>query len=331
MEVNNRLYVVSNEICIYCLPLVQCVKGGVHMSKLAVKYNNDLNAIPLRNFTVSELNIFLTICANIKEKDCDLVTYDFDKLRELARYESTSIDRFVTDLKSTYSKLLATSYTLEDERYIKSFTLFNRYEIDKKEQTVEIQVNENFKYILNDLNLGNFTRFELKEYTDINSTYSKALYMRLKQWKSTGKWEVSLEEFKRVLSIPDSYKMGNIDQQILNPGLLDLTPFFKGLKIEKRDRNNMKSGKGRPVKKLVFTFQQQDDSIVKIQANKYPLGKYENVYLTEEEHKYVVFELKKKYLIDEISEWKYKKKSESSNNDFALIETFEKNKKRQLF
>ncbi len=300
------------------------------MSKLAVKYNNDLNAIPLRNFTVSELNIFLTICANIKEKDCNLVTYNFDKLRELAKYESTSLDRFVSDLKSTYSKLLSTSYTLENERYIKSFTLFNMYEIDKEKQTVAIQVNENFKYILNDLNLGNFTRFELKEYTDINSTYSKALYMRLKQWKSTGKWEVSLDEFRRVMSIPDSYKMGNVDQQILNPGLLDLTPYFVGLKIEKLDRNNKKSGKGRPVKKLVFTFQQQDDSIKKIQPDKYALGKYENVYLTEAEHKKIKLEMKKYYLIEEVSEWKNKKKSDSNNNDFALIMAFDKNKRKNV-
>lgn len=299
------------------------------MSKLAVKYNNDLNSIPLRNFTSSELNIFLTICANIKEKDCDLVTYDFDKLRELARYESTSIDRFVTDLKSTYSKLLATSYTIEDERYIESFTLFNRYKIDREEQTVEIQVNENFKYILNDLNLGNFTRFELREYTDINSTYSKALYMRLKQWKSTGKWEVAIDEFKRVMSVPDSYKMGDIDKRILNPGLLDLAPFFKALKIEKLDRNNKKSGKGRPVKKLVFTFQQQDDSIFKIQSNKYVLGIHNNVYLSEKEHEEVTYKLKKKYLIDEVSEWKYKRNSESHNNDIALIRKFAKNKEER--
>ena len=299
------------------------------MSKLAVKYNNDLNAIPLRNFSVSELNIFLTLCANIKEKDCELITYNFDKLRELARYESTSIERFVTDLKSTYSKLLATSYTLENERYIESFTLFNRYKIDKEKQTVEIQVNENFKYILNDLNLGNFTRFELKEYTDINSTYSKALYMRLKQWKSTGKWEVSIDEFKRVLSIPDSYKMGNIDQQILNPGLIDLAPFFRGLKIEKLDSNNKKSGKGRPVKKIVFRFQQQDDSIFKIQSNKYGLGIHENVYLSEEEHRMVIYDLKKKYLIDEVSEWKHKKKSTSHNNDYALIRRFAENKEKK--
>lgn len=299
------------------------------MSKLAVKYNNDLNAIPLRNFTSSELNIFLTICANIKEKDCDLVTYDFDKLRELARYESTSVNRFVTDLKSTYSKLLATSYTLEDERYIESFTLFNRYKIDKEDQTVEIQVNENFKYILNDLNLGNFTRFELKEYTEINSTYSKALYMRLKQWKSTGKWEVSLDEFKRVLSIPDSYKMSAIDNRILKLAELDLAPFFTGLNIKKLDRNGKPSGKGRPVKKLIFTFQRQDDSINSIQSDKYALGIHSNVYLNKREHEEVVYELKKKFLIDEVSKWKHKRNSDSNNNDIALIRKFAENKDKK--
>lgn len=299
------------------------------MSKLAVKYNNELNSIPLRNFTVNELNIFLTICANVKEKGCDLVTYDFNKLRELARYESTSVDRFVADLKSTYSKLLATSYTVEDERYIESFTLFNYFKIDKVERLVDIQVNPNFKHILNDLNLGNFTRFELKEYTDINSTYSKALYMRLKQWKSTGKWEVTIDEFKRVMAVPDSYRMSNIDQQILKPAELDLAPFFAGLKIQKLDANNKTSGKGRPVKKLVFTFQKQDDSIVKIQGNKYALGKHENVWLTESQHKEVKFNMKKGYLIEQVSEWKHGRKNENHNNDFTLIKKFADNMEKQ--
>lgn len=299
------------------------------MSKLAVKYNNDLNSIPLRHFTVNELNIFLTLCANIKEKGCERVTFDFDKLRELAKYESTSVDRFVADLKSTYSKLLATSYTLDDGDVIESFTLFNRYKIVRSEQLVEIEVNENFKYILNDLNLGNFTRFELKEYTDINSTYSKALYMRLKQWKSTGKWEVTLDEFKRVLAVPDSYKMSAIDNRILKPAELDLAPFFTGLEIKKLDRNNKISGKGRPVKKLVFTFQQQDDSVVKIQSNKYALGKYENVWLTEAQHKEVKFDMKKGYLIEQVSEWKHGRKNENHNNDFTLIKKFADNMEKQ--
>lgn len=296
------------------------------MSNLSVKYNNELNSIPLRNFSVSELNIFLTICASIKEKGCDTVTYDFDKIRELASYESTSVERFVTDLKSTYSKLLATSYTLDDGDRIDSFTLFNQFSIIRSEQIVEIQVNPNFKHILNDLNLGNFTRFELQEYTSINSTYSKALYMRLKQWKSTGKWEVTFDEFKRVLSIPDSYRMSNIDQKILAPTLKDLKPFFKGLKVFKLDRNGKLSGRGRPVKTIRFTFQQQDDNIAKISSDKRTYGKHNNVYLSDKEMKTIIYEWHAKYLIDEVSEWKLKHPTDYNNRDFDLIFRFKKNK-----
>ncbi len=299
------------------------------MSKLAVKYNNDLNSIPLRDFTSSELNIFLTICANIKEQGLDIVKYDFDKIKELARYEFTGNDRFVVDLQSTYDKLLRTSMKLTDGRFIEAFTLFSRYKIDLDEKTVEIQVHEYFKYILNDLNLGNFTRFELQEYTSINSTYSKALYMRLKQWKSIGKWEVDIKEFKRVLAIPDSYKMGNIDQQILNPAMKDLKPFFKGLKVFKLDKKGKLSGKGRPVKTIRFTFQQQDDSLPTISSDKRVYGKHNNVFLTDKEVNTVAIDMRSKFLIDEVSEWKLNNPSDHNNNDFELLKTFYKNKEKE--
>lgn len=298
------------------------------MSKLAVKYNNDLNSIPLRNFNSTELDLFMTICANIKEKGTDIVTFDFDKLRELSKYEPTSLKRFSDDLDRTYKKLIELNIRIDYENgSFERFTLFNRYKVDMDTKSLEIQVNENFKYILNDLNLGNFTRFELKEYTSVNSTYSKALYMRLKQWKSTGKWEVSLEEFKRVLAIPGSYKMGNIDQQILNPALQDLKPFFKGLKVFKLDKKGKLSGRGRPVKTIRFTFQQQDDSKPSISSDKRVYGKHNNVFLTDKEVNYIVKELSSKYLIEEVSEWKLNNPSNHNNNDFKLIKTFYNNRK----
>lgn len=297
------------------------------MSKLAVKYNNDLNSIPLRNFNSTELDLFMTICANIKEKGTDIVTFDFDKLRELSKYEPTSLKRFSDDLDRTYKKLIELNIRIDYENgSFERFTLFNRYKVDMDTKSLEIQVNENFKYILNDLNLGNFTRFELKEYTSINSTYSKALYMRLKQWKSTGKWEVSLEEFKRVLAVPESYQMTNIDKRILEPALKDLKPFFKGLKVFKLDNKGKLSGRGRPVKMIRFTFQQQDDSKPSISSNKRVYGKHNNVFLTDKEVNYIVKEMSAKYLIEEVSEWKLKNPNEHNNKDFDLIKTFYKNK-----
>ncbi|NLZ74132.1 MAG: replication initiation protein, partial [Bacteroidales bacterium] len=75
------------------------------MSKLAVKYNNDLNTMPLRDFKAVELDIFMAICASVKEKGTELVVYDFESLKRLSKYEQTSNEVFVKDLESTYDKL----------------------------------------------------------------------------------------------------------------------------------------------------------------------------------------------------------------------------------
>ena len=301
------------------------------MSKLAVKYNNNLNEMPLRNFSVSELNIFFTICANIKEKGTNKVIYDFDKLKELSNYQFTGNERFITDLENTYKKLLRLNVKLENESKLIMFNLFNYFEVDKDNHTVEIAVNEHFEYILNDLNIGNFTRFPLVEYTNINSTYTKALYTHLKQWKSLGKWELSIENFKELLQIPKSYRMTNIDQQILNPAMKELKPFFKGLKVFKLDKNGKISGRGRPVKTIRFTFQRQDDSIQKISSDKRIYGKHNNVFLTDTEVNIVAKEMRCKYLIDEVSEWKLNNPSEHNNKDFELIKTFKVNQNKKEF
>lgn len=306
------------------------------MSKVAVRYNNDMNTIPFRNFTATELDLFFTICANIKEQGTDILTFDFDKLRELSNYEPTSLKRFADDLDKTYKKLIELNIRLDYENGdFERFALFNRYRVSMENKTIEIQVNELFKYILNDLNIGNFTRFELAEFTELSSTYSKAIYRLMKQWKTVGKWEVDIDEFRRLLDVPESYKMGDIDKRILNPALKDLSPYFDKLKIKKLDRNKRVSGRGRPVKFIQFTFTPQDDKkkwleakTKKPKANEAVYGEFENVYLSESEVNTIVFDWHMKYLIEELSEWKHKTNPKTSKSDFELIKDFKAKKQR---
>ena len=300
------------------------------MSKLAVKYNNDLNTIPLRNFSVSELNIFFTICANIKEKQTNKVVFTYDKLRDLSNYQFTGIDRFTSDLKNTYEKLISVRVSLENEKELIMFNLFSHFRVDKDNQTVEIAVNEYFEYILNDLNIGNFTRFPLIEYTGINSTYTKALYTHLKQWKSTGKWDISIQDFRELLQIPKSYRMTDIDRQIINPAIKELKPFFTGLKVFKLDVKGKLSGKGKPVKTIRFTFQQQNDALPKISSDKHTYGIHSNIMLTDKEIHTIIYDWHVKYLIDEASEWKLNNPSDHNNRDFDLIAKFKENKRKDI-
>lgn len=300
------------------------------MTKLSVKYDNDLNTIPFRNFNSIELDLFFSICASLKEKGTNKVVYDFDKLKEISKYEHRSISRFVNDLDSTYQKLLDLHVKLENEDKLIRFNLFNYYEIDKNSQTVEIAVNEHFDYILNDLNIGTYTRFELKEFTSLRSTYSKAIYRLLKQYKSTGLWRVSVVEFRRLLSVPKSYRMSDLDKVILLPAQRDLKPYFEGLNLKK-----IKAKKGNRIEYFEFRFKRQNDRQEwleskerKPKANEAVYGMYENVYLTENEANVIVFEWNMKYLIEELSEWKHKTNPKTSKSDFQLIKDFKAKKQK---
>lgn len=52
-------------------------------------------------------------------------------------------------------------------------------------------MNSRFSFLLNDLT-SQFTRFELAEFTALRSSYDKECYRRLKQYRKTGVWKVSL-------------------------------------------------------------------------------------------------------------------------------------------
>lgn len=58
-----------------------------------------------------------------------------------------------------------------------------------------VSVNKRFDFFLNELT-SNFTRFELEEFTNLESKYSKAMYRLLKQWRTVGKKEWSIEDFR---------------------------------------------------------------------------------------------------------------------------------------
>ena len=64
------------------------------------------------------------------------------------------------------------------------------------------------EYILNKLRIdtGNWTQFEFFEFATLISVYSKTVYRFLKQYRKTGFWKVSLEDFKSLLSILKAIK-----------------------------------------------------------------------------------------------------------------------------
>lgn len=222
------------------------------MNELTVKYKNELNTIPMRKFNAKEMDLFFSICAKMKNKSTNSVRFEFEDLRGLSDYKMTATNHFVKDLDNVYTKMLGLNYREEDDTKIKRFVLFTDFEIDKEEKYVEISVNQKLEHILNQLS-SEFTQFELQEFTSLSSSYSKTMYRLLKQFKSTGFYTVKTDEFRDLLDIPNSYKMGNIDQQILNPIRKELSQYFEPFQIKK-----IKAKKGNKIDRFEFYFKEKE-------------------------------------------------------------------------
>ncbi|HDP6378212.1 TPA: replication initiation protein [Staphylococcus aureus] len=220
------------------------------MTGETVVYKNEMNLVPLRRFTATEINLFFAMCNKLKEQDTNTLRLSFDELKKLSNYspETRNINRFSNDLDNVYKKMLNLTIRYEDDDVIERFVLFNHYRIHKREQYLEISTSSNLKHILNSIT-NNFTKFELKEMTRLKSTYSKNMFRLLKQYKHTGYLKIHIDDFKNRLDIPKSYRMTDINKNVFKPIIIELGSIFNNLTI-----NKIKAKKGRKIEWIEFTF-----------------------------------------------------------------------------
>lgn len=223
-----------------------------NIQALAVKYHNDVNSVSLQKFTSKELDILMTIMSRMRDHGEDEITFTFDYLKRLVRWQERKQDTktFALSLDRTYQKLIQCNIRIGGDRHWVRFVLFTRYAVDLDKQLISIRVNSEFRFVLNELS-SNFTRFELEEFTGLKSSYTKEFYRRMKQFRSTGYWKVSFEEFKRLLDIPGGYLIRHIDAKVFAPIMAELSEKYH-LEIKKLYE---KHGRGRPrVSGFEFTF-----------------------------------------------------------------------------
>ena len=185
-----------------------------------VKYNNYMNELSFRDFSDYDLNFLMVICAKMKDLGEETQHFEYDTLMELLEWDRTkSIDVFHKDLKRMSEKLRHVGATIDiDPDVFTAFNLFSDFEGNKKKRELTVRLNPRFKYILNDLT-KNFTRFELSEYVHLDGKYSKLLYQHLKQYRKTGWWQISVDDIRRELSIPNSMPTMNITPKVLKPSI----------------------------------------------------------------------------------------------------------------
>ena len=203
------------------------------MSNEIVRYSNQFNAQALRRFTALDLDLLMAIASRVRDQGTDEVVFTFEELRQLAHVKKNLTDKeLAARIVEVNDRLLACRFRFQDDSRTVQFTLFSGFETDWKTAKLLVAVNPRFSFLLNDLT-SQFTRFELAEFADLKSSYAKETYRRLKQFRQTGVWKVSLAEFRRLLDIPDSYRISHINSRVIKPIEDELKPLMN-LKVHRK-------------------------------------------------------------------------------------------------
>lgn len=214
-----------------------------------VKYHNDLNTVVMRGWSAEEMNFFFAIIAKIRDKGTESVEFNTTDLKELTKFADEHKQRWEDTMLSAADKIIKLNYVERTTQKISIMVLFSRFDIYPETKKITVEITKNFEYIVNQLT-GNFTTYELEEFTQIRSTYAKTMYRILKQWRTVGVKEFKIEEFKRLLDMPEYYKPSQINKNVLTPIRKELPQYFKDLKIKVIKANTQ----GTPVIAYRFTW-----------------------------------------------------------------------------
>lgn len=213
-------------------------------SKEIVKYNNKLNDFSFATLNENQMNILFTIFAKMKyANDDNIIEFDVSEILELADIQTRNLE-YISTLLSSLKKLQTHTFQYLDENKheLSQNVIFPVITINQKTKKLKIKINAKFKEIYL-LDYSSYTRYDLAEFVYLSGTYTKIIYRLLKQFKRTGKLTINYDKFKQFLNIPASYRARDIDKQILQPALKELSKErdlfdtsripFRNLKIEK--------------------------------------------------------------------------------------------------
>ena len=241
------------------------------MSNELVKYDPELNTIPLRKFTPIEMNLFFSIVSRMRDQGNKTVRFSFDQLKELSNYKPTANKRFIDDIENTYQKILSLRFGRRSKSGLNRefFVMFTEFEIkgEAEEPYVDIQIYPKALHLLNDLE--SWVRYALTEFRNLKSSYAKTMFRLIKQFRTTGYSYFSKEDFFELLDIPKSYwnSPSNVDKKVIKPIREELTPLFRGLTIRKK----YGKGRGKPVIGYSFTWKPERKD-----ANDFSQGKFQD-------------------------------------------------------
>lgn len=217
--------------------------------KDVVRYDNELNQVSFKGWNSLEQDLFFAILTKMRDKGMSEVVFDTDDLHDLIEFASKDGRKWERVLTNAAKKVAQLIYVESTPKMVRVMALFQTFVVNIEERSLTVKVSENYEFVINKLR-ANFTQFELEEFGSLRSTYAKAMYRLLKQWRTVGSREFDIDEFRAYLGVPKSYNTDLINRKVLAPIKAELPAVFEGFAVESlRSRR-----RGRPVVGYRFTW-----------------------------------------------------------------------------
>ncbi|WP_145387152.1 replication initiation protein, partial [Staphylococcus epidermidis] len=139
------------------------------MSEQTVVYQNQINLLPLPNFTTTQIHIFFTLSNNLKQQHIKQLPIPFHHLPHLTNYYHPSLKPFLKHLQHLYHNILTLTYTQPTPLSFKKFLFFTPYQLHLHQQKLILTINPKLNHLLNQIT-PHFTNFQLKQITHLKST-----------------------------------------------------------------------------------------------------------------------------------------------------------------
>ena len=177
----------------------------VEKENLVVKHNALINATSKYKYETNELKLICTLISNIdnqKDKGFDI---KYMNLRDLnfSEKDITNVEYITNLCESIMSKPFKIGKGV--------FNWFSGLVYDNG--VIEYAFDKRLKPYLLELK-DNFTRYNISNILKLRSSYSIQIFELLSQYKTIGTRSITIDEFRKLLKIPKTYKNNDLKRLI---------------------------------------------------------------------------------------------------------------------
>lgn len=216
-------------------------------------FGNGLNNMESMSLTTKELNFLMSAIHVITDRGVEEITIPLNIFKSLSIVKGMSNQEFCDAIEKIDQKISNLKFknivTGEYER----LTIFDRFSGTRSDYSITLRVNPNATYLFNNLD-SNFTRLSLKTHNSLSHKCSKILYRNLCQYKTTGYWEIKLDDFKRIFGISDKFPQKMIREKYITPAINELKNIIEIKCITKKDDSS-----SHKTDKYIFNFKFLDN------------------------------------------------------------------------